>query len=66
VARSLAQFKTSIWLNRPAANAWLHVNTAEESTRSGETLVIEVRCFAELADAIIAAGLLFERNALPN
>ena len=49
-----------------AAEAWLHANTAEESTWTGDTLVIELRYFAELADAIIAAGFLFERNPLPN
>lgn len=50
----------------PAAEAWLHANTAAESTWTGDTLVIEMRYFAALADAIIAAGFLFERNALPN
>lgn len=46
--------------------AWLHANTAEEATWTGDTLVIELRYFAGLADAIIAVGFLFERNALPN
>ena len=27
----------------PAAEAWLHANTAEESTWTGDTLVIELR-----------------------
>jgi hypothetical protein len=49
-----------------AAEAWPHAYTVEESTWTGDTLVIEMRYFAEMADAIIAAGFLFERNALPN
>ncbi|KPF78342.1 hypothetical protein IP88_04110 [alpha proteobacterium AAP81b] len=49
-----------------AAEAWLRANTAEESTWIGDTLVIEMRYFGHLAEAIIAAGFLFERNALPN
>lgn len=50
----------------PAAEAWLHANSTEEATWAGDTLVIELRYFAGLADAIIAAGFLFERNALLN
>jgi hypothetical protein len=50
----------------PAAKALLRANTAEEATLTGDTLVIELRYFFGLADAIIAAGFLFERNALPN
>lgn len=37
-----------------------------EATWTGEALVIKLRYFAVLADAIIAAGFLFERRALPN
>jgi hypothetical protein len=32
----------------PAAEAWLHANTAEESTWTSDTLVIEQRYFAQL------------------
>jgi hypothetical protein len=34
--------------------------------RDADRLVIEMRYFPALADAIIAAGFLFERNALPS
>jgi hypothetical protein len=29
-------------------------------------LIVELRYFPQIADAIIAAGFLFERHALPN
>jgi hypothetical protein len=50
----------------PVAEAWLRANVSREATWNGDTLVIEMRYFPALADAIIAAGFLFERNALPN
>ncbi len=48
------------------ASNWLQANVGEDATWLGESLVIEMRYFADLADAIIAAGFLFERNALLN
>jgi len=48
------------------AEAWLRGNVSNEATWNGDRLVIEMRYFPALADAIIAAGFSFERNALPN
>ena len=50
----------------PFAEAWLRANVAREATWNGDRLVIEMRYFPARADAIIAAGFSFERNALPN
>ncbi len=50
----------------PQASAWLQANVGGDATWLGESLIIEKRYFADLADAIIAAGFLFERNALLN
>lgn len=50
----------------PHAANWLQANVGDEATWMGESLVIEMRYFADLADAIVAAGFLFERNALLN
>ena len=50
----------------PLAEAWLGGNVSREATWDTDRLVIEMRYFPALADAIIAAGFLFERNALPN
>ena len=50
----------------PVAQAWLRANVSREATWDADRLVIEMRYFPALADAIIAAGFLFERNALPN
>lgn len=50
----------------PRAAAWLRANVGEESTWVGERLAVEPRYFPPLADAIIAAGFLFERDPLPN
>lgn len=49
-----------------AAENWLHEHVAEESSWDGAAVVVEMRYFADLADAIIAAGFTFERDALPN
>lgn len=51
----------------PAAKAWLTTNVAEEASwlPSG-ALAVEPRYFPALADAVIAAGFTFERDALPN
>lgn len=48
------------------AEAWLRGNVAEPTTWDGDALLVEMRYFADLADAIIAAGFAFERDALPN
>ncbi len=52
-------------LTAAAAN-WLKANCASDATWLGEALAVEMRYFPDLADAIIAAGFLFERNPLPN
>lgn len=49
-----------------AAEDWLHDNVADESSWDGAAVVVEMRYFADIADAIIAAGFTFERDALPN
>lgn len=50
----------------PRAKAWLHANVDDEARFLGETLVVEMRYFPPLADAIIAAGFTFERDPRPN
>lgn len=49
-----------------AAEAWLHGHVEDETSWDGGSLVVEMRYFADIADAIIAAGFTFERDALPN
>lgn len=49
-----------------AAENWLHAHVAHGSSWDGAAVVVEMRYFADLADAIIAAGFTFERDALPN
>lgn len=49
-----------------AAEAWLHGHVGEETSWDGDALVVELRYFPEFAEAIIAAGFTFERDALPN
>jgi len=44
----------------------LRANVSNEATWNGDRLVIEMRYFPALADAVITAGFSFERNALPN
>lgn len=46
-----------------AAEAWLRSNVGGESTWLQDTLVVEMRYFPNVAEAIIEAGFLFERNA---
>lgn len=48
------------------AEAWLHAHAAPDATWLGDVLIVEHRYFPDLADAIIAAGFLFERDGLPN
>ena len=48
------------------AEAWLIEHVDEEATWVGPTLMVEMPYFPMLADAIIAAGFLFERDAFPN
>lgn len=50
----------------PKAEMWLRGSAAAEATWLGDALVVEMRFFPALADAIIAAGFFFERDALPN
>lgn len=50
----------------PAADAWLRANVGAESTWNGDSVVVEMPYFADLADAIIAAGFTFERDPYPN
>lgn len=48
------------------ATAWLQRLASAETSWDGPALVIEPRYFPDIADAAIAAGLSFERDALPN
>ena len=48
------------------AEAWLHEHVGEETSWDGDALIVEMRYFPEIADAMIAAGFRFERDALPN
>jgi hypothetical protein len=50
----------------PRAEAWLREHVDDEARWVGPALAVEMRYFAPLADAIIAAGFLFERDPLPN
>ena len=48
------------------AEDWLRSHVGEEATWLGPTLAVELNYFPALAEAIIAAGFSFERDALPN
>lgn len=48
------------------AAQWMRTTVAEDSAWDGDALVLEMRCFPDIADAAIAQGLTFERDALPN
>lgn len=50
----------------PKAMAWLSLHVTNEVTWEGDDMVVEMRYFPILADAIMAAGFTFERNTLPN
>lgn len=50
----------------PRAEAWLRAHVDDEARWVGPALAVELRYFPPLADAIIAAGFLFEREAFPN
>ena len=49
-----------------AAEAWLHGHVGDDTSWDGDALVVEMRYFADIADAIIAAGFTFERDAYAN
>ena len=48
------------------AEDWLRGHVGEEAIWLGPTLAVELNYFPALAEAIIAAGFSFERDALPN
>lgn len=48
------------------AVSWLRVYADDAASWDGDALVLEMRYFPQFADAAIAAGLSFERDALPN
>ena len=48
------------------AAAWLSGHVGYEASWDGDALVVEMRYFPDLAEAIIAAGMAFERDALPS
>ena len=50
----------------PRASAWLRAHVSDESSWQADVLIVEHRYFPELADAIVAAGFTFERDAFPN
>jgi len=45
---------------------WLRDHIGEEVRWLGPTLAVELNCFRDLAEAIIAVGFSFERVPLPN
>lgn len=57
-----------IWLEplTRRGQCWLITRTSDEASWAGDALVIEPRFFPALAEAAIEAGLMFERDALPN
>ena len=48
------------------ADAWLRNQAALEATWHGDELVVLMRDFADLAETVVEAGFLFERNSFPN
>lgn len=48
------------------AAAWLRANVNDDATWFGDNLIVEMRCFGDIAEGIMAAGFLFERHAFPN
>ena len=49
-----------------AAGAWLREAASPEASWDCDALVVEMRYFPNVAEAAIAAGFTFERDALPN
>lgn len=50
----------------PTARIWLKAHVDADAQWLGPALVMELAYFPALADAIIAAGFLFEREPYPN
>ena len=48
------------------AESWLRTNADDTAAWRGDELVVEMRDFFDLADAVVEAGFLFDRNAFPN
>ena len=48
------------------AAEWLRTIAGPEANWTGDPLIVELRYFPEIAEAAIAAGFTFERDALPN
>ena len=48
------------------AEDWLRRHFGQDAIWLGPTLAVEMNYFPALAEAIIAAGFSFERDALPN
>ncbi len=46
------------------AGSWLRAHVHREATWQGDELIVEMRCFPDLAEAIIETGFLFESNAM--
>ena len=49
-----------------AAAVWLHDLASQDASWDGSALVVEMRYFPDVAEAAIAAGFMFERDAMPN
>ena len=49
-----------------AAAVWLWEIAGTEASWDGDALLVELRYFPDVAEAAIAAGLTFERDALPS
>ena len=68
-ASFIATNRGSVALIQPLstrADEWLRDHVTPEATWHSDELVVEMRYFGGLAEAIIEAGFLFERNAFPN
>ena len=48
------------------ADQWVRDPLEPEATWHGDELVVEMRYFGDLAEAIIEAGVRFERSVFPN
>lgn len=48
------------------AEIWLDNAVTNEASWDEDAVIVEMRYFPDIAEAAIAAGLTFERDALPN
>lgn len=51
---------------KPLSRVWLRSRVERGASWVGDSLVVEMRYFPDIADAIIDAGFVFERDAYVN